>query len=105
MARRKRTYKPYALFIGILYGRFKWLTRLEDGTCILPSTSAGSHFKYEPKELREAGEHLYALGLLDRWEWRGTWALAKPSVPSGMERNIRIAEGHTLDITEDSSIL
>lgn len=89
----RRPGKPYRVLYSLLYARFAWAERGEDGSLRANTAQFARALGLRTHSLRESLYFLKERGDLDRLVWHRGWFLAQPRCPVGLSRLVGPAGG------------
>jgi len=75
---------PYKIHAILLYGRFKWLSRDNQGTVRSPTAIFSQRVKVKPERIKECLETLDNWGLIRHFRWWGHYFEVDVEIPVGM---------------------
>ncbi len=82
----RRPGNPFRVLVSLLYARFAWVTRHDDGAVSAPAARYAKALGLRTHRLRECLARLKEQGYLDRLQWHGEFFYVRPRVPERMAR-------------------
>jgi hypothetical protein len=82
----RRPGNPFRVLVSLLYARFTWVTRHEDGALSAPAARYAKALGLRTHRLRECLARLREQDYLDRLQWHGEFFYARPRCPERLAR-------------------